>query len=136
MRILFDTDVLMDFILKRELFSDDAEKVIALCLENDIKGCISAHTVPNLHYILRKHLTTEQRKGILLDICRMFTVVGIDAEKLISALHNDDFIDFEDCLQVECAKDFDADYIITRNIKDFRGASVPVLEPSEFIKKF
>jgi predicted nucleic acid-binding protein len=56
MRILFDTDILLDFILKRENFSDNAEKVIALCMENDIKGCIAAHTIPNLHYILRKHL--------------------------------------------------------------------------------
>ena len=105
MRILFDTDVLMDFILKRENFSDDAEKVIALCMENDVKACIAAHTIPNLHYILRKHLTIEQRKDILLEICRMFTVVGIDVEKLTSALQNDDFTDFEDCLQVECTKD-------------------------------
>ena len=136
MRILFDTDVLMDFILKRKNFSDDSENVIALCMENDVKGCIAAHTIPNLHYILRKHLTIEQRKDILLEICRMFTVVDIDAEKLTSALHNDDFTDFEDCLQVECAKDFEADYIVTRNIKDFYGSVVHVIEPLDFIKKF
>ena len=81
MRILFDTDILMDFILKRENFSDDAEK-------------------------------------------------------LTSALQNDDFTDFEDCLQAECAKDFEADYIVTRNIKDFCGSAVHVIEPLSFIKKF
>ena len=66
----------------------------------------------------------------------MFTVVGIDAEKLTSALQNDDFTDFEDCLQVECAKDFEADYIVTRNIKDFHGSTVHVIEPLSLIKKF
>lgn len=46
MRILFDTDVIMDFILKRENFSDDAEKAIALCMDKGIKCCIAAHAVP------------------------------------------------------------------------------------------
>ena len=136
MRILFDTNVIMDFIIKRENFSDDAEKVIAFCMESNAQGYIAAHTVPNLHYILRKYLTSEQKKDILLEICRMFIVIGIDTLKLISALQNTDFTDFEDCLQVECAKEYDADYIITRNIKDFRWSTIPVLEPSEFIKKF
>ena len=136
MRILIDADVVMDFILKRDTFSDEAEKVIALCVGKDIKGCIAAHTVPNLHYILRKYLTKEEKRNILLKICKVLIVVGIDVDKLISALQNDDFTDFEDCLQVECAKYFKADYIITRNIRDFRGSTVPVLEPSDFIRKF
>ena len=66
----------------------------------------------------------------------MFTVVGIGSDKLISALLNMDFTDFEDCLQVECAKDFETNYIVTRNTKDFQGSAVPVMEPSEFIEKF
>ena len=136
MRILFDTDVIMDFIITREHFSDDAEKAIALCMEKNIQGCIAAHTIPNLHYILRKHLTADTRRDILLEICRMFTIIGIDAKKLMSALENNDFTDFEDCLQVECAKDFEASYIITRNLKDFSRSDVPVLKPSEFIRKF
>jgi len=135
MRILIDTNVIMDYIVKRETFSDDAEKVIALCMENGVQACIAAHTVSNLHYILRKHLTNEQRKDILLKICRMFTVIGIDAAKLVSALQDDNFNDFEDCLQVECAKDFGADFIVTRNAKDFQGSNVPVTEPSNFIRK-
>ena len=47
-----------------------------------------------------------------------------------------DFTDFEDCLQVECAKDFGANCIVTRNTKDFQGSIAPVTEPSEFIGKF
>ena len=136
MRILIDTNVIMDLILKREPFFCASKKVIELCANNNIQGCIAAHTVPNLYFILRKHLTIGQRKDILLKLCKMFTVVGIDAEKLEAALQNNDFDDFEDCLQVECAKDFESDYIITRNIKDFNGSVVTVIEPSEFIKKF
>ena len=52
------------------------------------------------------------------------------------ALLNIEFDDFEDCLQVECAKDFEADFIVTRNVKDFAGSTVPVVEPSELISNF
>ena len=135
MRVLIDTNIIMDFIVKRDSFSDDAEKVIELCMRRDVHGCIAAHTVPNLFYILRKHLTTEERKDILLKVCRMFTVVGIDVNKLEAALRNMAFHDFEDCLQAECAKDFEADFIVTRNAKDFFGSIVPVVEPAELIER-
>ena len=69
----------------------------------------------------------------MLEICKMFSVVEVGADKLISALQNDDFTDFEDCLQVECAKFFTADYIVTRNTKDYIGSAVPVIEPSDFV---
>jgi hypothetical protein len=125
----------MDYIQRREAFSEEAETVISYCVENNIQSFIAAHTIPNLHYILRKHLTKEERKITLLRICRMFLVVGIDGSKLVSALQNDDFDDYEDCLQAECAKYCGADFIITRNKKDFGGSAVPVLDPPEFIEK-
>ena len=89
----------------------------------------------NLFYILRKHLTAEKRKSVLLLLCNMFTIIGIDADKLKSALLNTEFNDFEDCLQVESAKYFEADFIITRNLKDFTDSIIPALEPLELIKK-
>ena len=134
MRILFDTNVIMDFIVKREPFSSNAETAIGLCMSNSsIQACISAHTVPNLYYILRKHLKPEQRRDVLLNICTMFAVVGIEADKLIAALQNENFTDFEDCLHAECAKCFAADYIVTRNTKDFTGSTIPALEPTDLI---
>ena len=134
MRVLFDTNVIIDFIIKREPFSKNAEKAIGLCMgSDDIKACIAAHSVSNLFYILRKHLTKEQRRDILMEVCRMFSVVGIDVDKLVAALRNDEFSDFEDCLQIECAKHFEADYIVTRNINDFSGSAVSAIEPSDFI---
>jgi len=136
MRILIDTNVIMDFIVKREPFSNDAEKVIGFCMEKNIQSCIAAHSIPNLYFILRKHLTEDQKRDILLKICKMFTVVGIDANKLESALQNINFNDFEDCLQAECAKDFKTDFIITRNAKDFSNSVVPVIEPLKFIEQF
>ena len=136
MRVLFDTNVIMDFIVERGNFSTHAQKAISICMDKELDCCIAAHTIPNLHYILRKQLPNTQRQDILLEICQMFTVVGIDAIKLISALQNNDFTDFEDCLQTECAKDFGADYIVTRNIKDFLSSDVPAIEPVDFVQQY
>ena len=135
MRVLIDTNVIMDFVVEREPFSDDAEKVIELCLDKGISCCIAAHTIPNLFYIPRKHLSAGERRDVLLKICKMFTVVGIDSNKLESALQDSNFEDFEDCLQVQCAEDFLADFIVTRNVKDFVNSSVSVLEPVKLIAK-
>ena len=133
MRLLIDTNVIMDYIAKRQPFVDDACVIIKLCTKKYIDSCISAHTITNLFFILRKELSIEKRKSTLLKLTRLFTIVGIDNEKLISSLKNDEFDDLEDCLQYECAKDFKADYIITRNTKDFENSSVKAIEPKDFI---
>ena len=71
----------------------------------------------------------------MIRLCNLLTVVGIDKAKIISALANDDFTDVEDCLQSECAKEFSADYIVTRNVKDFQNSEIPAISPDEFLKK-
>ena len=135
MRILFDTNVIMDFIVNRESFSDDAEKVIGLCLEKDLECSIAAHSIPNLFYILKRYLSLQERRDILIKICKMFSVVGIDSRKLESSLRNEGFTDFEDCLHFECALEFEADYILTRNTTDFLHSTIPIIEPKALIEK-
>ena len=136
MRILIDTNVIMDYIANREPFAADAERIIELCIEKIVLGSISAHTITNLFYILRKELPLNERRDTLRKFCRIFMVVGIDSFKLENALKNDMFDDFEDCLQDECAKEFTANYIITRNIKDFENSSVKAIKPDEFLKNY
>ena len=135
MRILIDTNIIMDFIIDRPPFTDEAEELISLCIEKDIPCSIAAHTIPNLFYILRKYLNDAERRDILLRICKMFTVIDINSDKLISALKKSEFRDFEDCLQVECAKHFSADFIVTRNTRDFVSSTIPVIMPKNIIVK-
>ena len=103
-------------------------------MEKQIDGCIAAHSVTNAFYILRKEFTLDERRKNLKDLFTILTVVGIDKNKLLSALDNLGFDDVEDCLQMECAKDFSADYIVTRNIKDFENSSVKPILPEDFLK--
>ena len=134
MRVLLDTNILIDYIARRPSFVENAKAILKLCTEKQIDGCIAAHSVTNAFYILRKDITDDERRKVLSRLCRLLTVVGIDKEKLISALENDDFSDVEDCLQTECAKEFKADYIVTRNINDFKNSAVPAILPDEFLK--
>ena len=135
MRILIDTNVLIDYILRREPYTDDAEKIIFLCKNMQIEGCIAAHSVMNIFYILRKLMTLEKRKKFLNHISEFIEIVGIDRRKIMSAVNNDQFTDVEDCLQSECAKEFSADYIVTRNVKDFQNSTIPAISPDDFLKK-
>lgn len=135
MKIMLDTNVLIDFISMREPYAANARNILMLCMDKTIDGCIAAHSVMNTFYILRKELSVEDRKNFLLDMCRFLTVVGIDKNKIVAALQNESFKDVEDCLQTECAKTFSADYIVTRNIKDFEHSIIPAITPDEFLKR-
>ena len=96
-----------------------------------LSGCIAAHTVPNIFYILRKEYTVEERREILFALCQLFNISGINADIIRNALKNNEFSDFEDCLQMECAKEYHADYIVTRNTADFAASNIPCMEPEQ-----
>ena len=135
-RILVDTNVLLDYLLCREPFDSAARRILLACKQGEATGCIAAHSISNMFFILRKAFCVEERKNILKSVCELFEVEGIDKEKILAALADERFSDFEDCLKMECAISFQADYIVTRDIDDFRSNSIPCIEPDEFCKLF
>ena len=134
MLILIDTNVLLDVIARREAYVIFSEKVIDLCRQETINGAIAGHSVLNAMYVLRKNFTLEERKEIFLSLCEFLYVESVDFGKIIQALKDDDFSDFEDCLQMQCALSLRADYIVTRNVKDFAASEIPAVTPEEFLK--
>lgn len=134
MKILVDTNVLLDYLLKRIPYEEDARRIVLACKKKEIEGCIAAHSVSNIFYILRKEYSEQERRIILTDICRLFYVEGIDQNKIIKALQNDHFRDFEDCLQMQCAEACSVDYIVSRNIGDFVCSSIPCILPKDMCK--
>ena len=133
-KILIDTNVLLDYLLTREPFYEDAKNVVLSCVEGKTKGCIAAHSISNMFFILRKDYNIKERREILSYLCTIFDVEGIDKTKLLIGLANEDFSDFEDCLQMECAKAYGADYIVTRNISDYAVSEVKAIEPKDYLK--
>lgn len=132
-RILVDTNVLLDYILTKEPFYENAEKIIRACVDGKVKGCIAAHSVSNMFFILRKDFNAKERREVLSSLCSIFDVERIDKDKLLSGLQNEDFLDFEDCLQMECAKAYKADYIVTRNISDYKMSEIKAVSPKDFL---
>ncbi len=132
-RILIDTNVLLDYLLTREPFYEDAKKIVQICVEGRVKGCIAAHSISNMFFVLRKDYNVGERREVLLNLCSIFDVEGIDKGKLLSGLQNEDFSDFEDCLQMECAKAYNAEYIITRNLADYKTSEIKAVLPEDYL---
>lgn len=132
-RILIDTNVLLDYLLTREPFYDDAKKVLLACVEGKAKGCIAAHSISNMFFILRKDYNARERREILSNLCSIFDVEGIDKTKLLAGLENEEFSDFEDCLQMECAKAYGAQYIVTRNVADYTLSEIKAIMPKDYL---
>ena len=136
MRVLIDTNVLLDAVARREPFSQNADKIIELCRQEKILGMIAAHTVVNAFYILRKNFSVAELKELFLSLCEFIYVEPVDIAKIIQALQDDNFSDFEDSLQEKCAANFSANYIITRDLKDYRQSAVPAITPEDFLEIF
>ncbi len=133
-KILIDTNVLLDYLLEREPFFEDAKEVILSCADGNVKGCIAAHSISNMFFILRKDYNAKERREVLSNLCSIFDVEGIDKAKLLAGLANEDFSDFEDCLQMECAKSYGADYIVTRNVSDYTVSEVKAIMPKDYLE--
>lgn len=123
------------YILKREPFYADAQKVMQLCSTETVDGYIALHTITTIWYLLRK-LPDAVRRNALTAICNLLQVTGTTHEEVLHAIQMTTFKDFEDCIQSKCAKSANADYIITRNVSDFLKSEIPVLTPQAFFSMF
>ncbi len=134
MKILIDTNVLLDVLCKRENFYQDSLKVWQFCEAGKLKGYISALSVPNIVYILRKELTPEKAQQIIEQLSLIFKISDLKADDLKKAA-NMQGSDYEDNLQMVCAARLKADFIVTRNIKDFTSSKVVAIKPSELLDR-
>ena len=134
MKILIDTNVILDVLCGRPEFVDDSLKVFKYCEANQITGCISALSVPNIVYIMRKELDGEKVKEILTTLTSLFTVIDLRESDLTKAADMD-FSDYEDALQSVRATRAKVNYSVTRNIKDFKNSTVPAIKPSELFDR-
>lgn len=135
MKVLIDTNVILDVLCARPNFLAASSKVWKYCEINKIEGYISALSIPNIVYILRKELTPEKTQDIIEKIFLIFTVIDLKADDLKKAAAMKTS-DYEDAIQMTCATQIKADFIITRNIRDFEGSMIPAIKPSDFLEHF
>ena len=134
MKILVDTNVILDVLCNRPEFVEASSKVWKYCEVDQIEGYISALSVPNIVYILRKELTPQKTEQLIQQITMIFKVVDLKSTDLKAAAEMFSS-DYEDALQMYQASRIKADYIVTRNIRDFKDSKVPALKPSELLER-
>lgn len=129
-RLLLDVNVVLDVLLDRKSFADEAAAVWAAIEQGDAEGMISAHAVTTLHYLNTKavgtRMATETTEGLL----SVFEVAAVDDAVLRSAVALD-WKDFEDAVTVSAARRAKCDAVVTRNPRDFKGSPIKVLTPAE-----
>ena len=131
MKLLIDTNVLLDVFLCREHFVADAKKLFIMKQFKDAELWIAAQSYTDLYYVGAKAHGSDRMQKILKEVFPLLNVCSIDGADISYAL-DEQWQDFEDCLIWRAAKKIKADYIVTRNVADFTRLDIPVLTPGEF----
>jgi predicted nucleic acid-binding protein len=131
--IFLDTNVVIDFLADRKPFSMLVARIFNHSLQGKVKVYISAVSYNNIYYILRQSLTSNETIKLLDGLCEMSEIADV-TKAIIKTSLKTDFKDFEDAIQYNCALSIHKiDFIVTRDTKDFKKSSLPVLTPEEAI---
>lgn len=135
MVLLIDANILLDVLLDREAFVRDSSLIWKLCETEKAKGYVSVLTFANLVYIMRKQLEPEKIEEVFRKLNLIFEFTDFCVTDLVRATELG-WKDFEDAIQSATAERVHADYIITRNVRDFAKSKVLAFTPSELLARF
>jgi len=134
-RVLIDTNIVLDFLLQREPFFQDAEMLFQTIDAGQVTGYITATTLTDIFYISRKHTRSiEQARQAVSATLNAMAICPIDRDVLESAF-NSGLNDFEDAVQIFSAVAQELDAILTRDTKGFLSSPVPVLSVQELLRQ-
>lgn len=132
MNVLIDTNILLDVIQERAPYDKAATRVWKLAEEEVFAGYVSAISFNNIFYIARKQMGSNRAHDAVITVRKTFKFVPLD-EYVIDRALAAHAADFEDAIQAAAAIHVTADYIITRNVRDFASLGVPSLTAEEFL---
>jgi len=132
MKILIDTNVILDFLLERAPFYEDSVKLMRIIDKGDIQAYITANSITDIIYIARKKYTLDEIRRAILCLLEIVNIIGIDRDDIMLAFELG-FDDFEDALQSACSVKAELDNIITRNKKDFLNSKIPAINLIDFL---
>lgn len=134
-RLMIDTNIFLDVLLQREPFFESSKAVLKLCEDKKVQGFLSASSVTDIFYIVRKGLQSTDSAyralGSILDIVKVLTVTNDDVLNAFMQKASD----FEDCLLATCARSNKCSVIVTRNKKDFLDFGITLMSPEEILKE-
>ncbi|CAN5327456.1 PIN domain nuclease [soil metagenome] len=132
-RVLIDTNVVLDFVLTRQPFFADADEIFFRLKNNEFEAFVSAITPINVFYTTRKEKDKAMAFSAVEELLKLVQIAKSNNQIYQNALALN-FSDYEDAVQHECAVAESLDAIVTRNTKDYKSASVKVYSPSEFLQ--
>ena len=134
MILTLDKEILLDVALKREPFFKMSYLVLMNILENGDTAIISASSVTDIYYIVRKMTGDENAREAIWKLREIVSIAEVTPDHVVTALESK-VNDFEDALLSAVAKSNHSDYIITRNEQDFTYSSIPAITPEKFVNK-
>ena len=133
-KVLFvDSDVILDVLEKREQFYEYSAQILSLGDEKKVKLVTTSLVFANIYYLLRKHLGIEKAKENLRKLRIIVDVISVNAKEVDLAL-NSELSDFEDALQYFTALGSKIEFIITRNVCDYKNPKLIVQTPQQYIE--
>ena len=132
MNMLFDTNVVLDVLLDREPFASDAAVLLSKVEQGGISGFLGATTVTTIHYLIAKALGPREADRHIQSLLSLFSIAPVNRVVLEQALAAS-FTDFEDAVLHAAACQAGVQSIVTRNVRDFSKAALPVFTPAELI---
>ena len=133
-KVLFvDSDVILDVLEQRKEFYEYSALILSLGDEKKVKLVTTSLVFANVYYLLRKHLGIEKAKESLRKLRIIIDVISVNAKEVDLAL-NSELSDFEDALQYFTALDNKIEFIITRNVRDYKNPKLIVQTPQQYIE--
>ncbi|MFN2262475.1 MAG: type II toxin-antitoxin system VapC family toxin [Psychroflexus sp.] len=133
-KLFVDSDVVIEYFTDRAPHANPASELFELNEQSHVKLYLSAVSINNIYYIVRRFLGHKKTIKVVELLTEMTEIIGTTKEEILQALKNN-FSDFEDSIQYSTALNIkDLDAIITRNTKDYKHSSIAVMTPLNFLK--
>jgi predicted nucleic acid-binding protein len=131
--VFVDTDIVLDLLGNRKPFYRHAAELFSIADRSEIKIFVSSLSFSNLNYIFSKQYSSIQARKILMKFKTLVTVLSV-SDKVVELALLSDFKDFEDALQYFTALENDVNFLLTRNLKDYKTAEMPIMTAEQFLK--
>lgn len=135
MRVIVDTNIVLDVLLERQPFVNAAVGIFSLAEQSRVVAFLCATTITTIDYLLSHSLPGSKARDALRRLISIFEIATVNRPVIERALGSK-ISDFEDAVLAEAALMVGVDCIVTRNPKDFAGSALKVFEPSEFLAQF
>lgn len=134
-KIFIDTNIVLDLLGQRKPFYENAAKLFSLADRGKIKLYVSSLTIANANYVLSKLKSAKEARVILIKFKVLVVVAALNDKIVELSLNDESFKNFEDGLQYYTALEHEADILITRNLKDFKYSTIPVMTAGQYLKR-